>query len=40
LPATARPPQAIARPAGTSVLPDDRDHYAHLIVKDGLQTWE
>jgi len=26
--------------AGTSVVPDDRDHYAHLVVKDGLRTWE
>jgi hypothetical protein len=25
---------------GTSVIPDDRDHYAHPVVTDGLPTWE
>lgn len=32
--------RAAAFLAGTSVVPGDRDHYAHLVVKDGLQTWE
>ncbi len=26
--------------AGTSVIPGDGDHYAHLVVTDGLRTWE
>jgi hypothetical protein len=32
--------RAAAFLADTSVVPDDRDHYAHLVVKDGLRTWE
>jgi hypothetical protein len=25
---------------GGGELRDDRDHYAHLVVKDGLRSWE
>jgi hypothetical protein len=28
--------RAAAFLAGTSAVPDDHDHYAHLVVKDGL----
>jgi hypothetical protein len=31
---------AVAFLASTSVVPDDRDLYAHLIVTDGVRTWE
>ena len=36
----ALPALAAAFLAGTSVIPDDGDHYAHLVVTDGLRTWE